>query len=82
MWVTHTLFCVTHARCRFEFDMLSRELSEGNHSLEKRYPTRLERNCGSCGAAGESGAAGVGHSLEKRYQTKASLKDYVLLIDC
>ena len=80
MWVTHALFCVTHARCRFEFDMLSRELPEGNHSLEKRYQTRFWR--GTAGAAGDAGAAGVGHSLEKRYQTRFPLKDYVLLIDC
>ena len=50
VWVTHALFCVTHARCRFEFDMLSRELPEGNHSLEKRYQTTFWR--GTAGALG------------------------------
>ena len=82
MWVTHALFCVTHARCRFEFDML-RPAEGGKPFLRETLPNEvLERKCGSSGAAADAGAAGVGHSKEKRYPTRFPLKDYVLLIDC
>ena len=63
--------------------MLSRELPEGTHSLEKRYQTRFWRGtAGALEAARDAVGAAEGHSLEKHYQTSFSLKDYVLLIDC